>query len=222
MLKRLFFLLLMLPMSAYCAHITDKLLAGMYAQPNSAEQPVQLLPSGTPVELLTEQKGFVKVQLVDGKTGWVEKRFLSEEKPAKVRLLALQSKYRQLQGKLDALEKKLLNVEQPEAVEKRNSAETQAIRQSEQVLMINLETANSVIEELKREAKLLAKRHALELEGESGREVELVGKSLGNSEAATPWVMIIMMLIVGIATGIYVVMDIQDKLQLKRHVGFRV
>lgn len=79
MLKHVFFLLLFLPAMANAAHITDKLLAGMYAEPNNSEQPTQLLPSGTPVELIGEAKGFVKVQLVGGETGWVEKRFLSEE-----------------------------------------------------------------------------------------------------------------------------------------------
>jgi Bacterial SH3 domain. len=112
MLKRFLFLLLFLPVIVNAAHITDKLLAGMYVKPNNTEQPIELLPSGTPIELIGEARGFVKVQLVDGKTGWVEKRFISEQKPAKVRLLSLQSKYRQLQEKLDRAEEELAGLKQ--------------------------------------------------------------------------------------------------------------
>jgi SH3 domain protein len=222
MLKRLLLLALLMPMLAYSAHITDKLLAGMYAEPSRGEQPIQLLPSGTPVELLGEQDGFVQVQLVDGKTGWVEKRFLSEDKPARVRLLALQSKYRQLQGTLDAAEKQLLTVEQPKSVKKRNPDESQVTRQSEQTLMANLDQANAVIKKLKDEAKLLTKRHTVELEEVSSLELERVSEPVVNSEAGTSWVAIIIMLIIGVAGGIYAGMGIQERRQLKKHGGFRI
>ena len=99
--------LLCLPLLAHSAHITDKLLAGMYAKPTDQEQPVRLLPSGTPVEILAKKGELLNVKLVDDSTGWVEKRLITETIPANVRLLELQSKYRQLQGRLEAAEARL-------------------------------------------------------------------------------------------------------------------
>jgi SH3 domain protein len=105
-MKRIFFLITCLvfvcPGLANAAYITDKLLAGMYSKADGSGNPIQLLTSGTPIELLEEVNGYVKVKLVDGKEGWVEKSFVSNEKPANARLLALQSKHRQLQEQLDA------------------------------------------------------------------------------------------------------------------------
>ncbi len=103
---RLLLALLFLPLLAHSAHITDKLLAGMYAKPSDQEQPVRLLPSGTPVEILAQKGEFLDVKLVDDSTGWVEKRLITETTPANVRLLELQSKYRQLQGRLEAAEQR--------------------------------------------------------------------------------------------------------------------
>ncbi len=62
------FLFLCLCSSAWsAAHITDKLLAGIYPQPNVNGEPLKLLPSGTPVELKAEKDGFVNVVLVAGR-----------------------------------------------------------------------------------------------------------------------------------------------------------
>ncbi|MBV1951201.1 MAG: TIGR04211 family SH3 domain-containing protein [Cycloclasticus sp.] len=120
MLARLLMVLLCLPLLAHSAHITDKLLAGMYAKPSDQEQPVGLLPSGTPVEVLAQKGEFLNIKLVDESTGWVEKRLITETIPANVRLLELQSKYRQLQGRLEVAEQRLnkqqkLVVEEPPA-----------------------------------------------------------------------------------------------------------
>jgi len=111
MLKRFILLLVLWPITGYSAHITDKLLADMYAKPSSTEQSLKQLPSGTPVELIVEKGDFVQIRLVNGETGWVKKKFLSEDKPAEVRLLMLQGKYRQVQKKLDLAEKKLVEME---------------------------------------------------------------------------------------------------------------
>lgn len=87
-------------LDAAASHITDRLLAGLYAEPALTEQPLQLLPSGTPLEILERQAGFQKVRLGDGTEGWVEARYVSEEKPAKAMLLEAQARLAQLQAEL--------------------------------------------------------------------------------------------------------------------------
>jgi|TARA_R110002096_G_scaffold246654_9_gene438955 SH3 domain protein len=213
MLKFLLIGLMLCPSMGYSAHITDKLLAGMYAKPNAVEQPVQLLPSGTPLELIGEQKGFVKVQLVDGTTGWVEKRFLSEDKPANVRLLALQSKYRQLQEKLDQAEAQLAGVLMNEKAEQANG-QTQA-QASKQSLQLALADANALIERLK-------------LEAAQGKQTQHTPQqaSLATQNSASlstyTWGFIVVLLMVAIAFGLYMGLRIQDQRQLKKHGGFRI
>jgi len=208
MLKRFLFLLLFLPVTVNAAHITDKLLAGMYVKPNNTQQPIELLPSGTPIELIGEARGFVKVQLVDGKTGWVEKRFISEQKPAKVRLLSLQSKYRQLQEKLDRAEAALADLKQP--------AKTVAAEEKE-----------------KAEAKLQAERAKareetwqLQQQIKPSTAVEVstqkVSKKGAKDSDGLIWLVFLFALLVVALVSVYVGMKIQETRYLKRHGGFRL
>lgn len=205
---------------AYSAHITDKLLAGMYATPDSTQQPIQLLPSSTPVELISEQNGFVQVQLVDGKTGWVEKRFLSEDKPAKVRLLALQSKYRQLQVKLDNAEQQLSTLTNPK--DQQQAKGLIELQQSVKALQAALTTAEKTIVSLKESAK-----HDAGVENkatgpvDTGAVQKSTSKSVQRSDKPYWWV-IFLVAAGGIIAGIYTGIRIHDLRLRKRHGGFRV
>jgi len=93
--------------AAQGAHITDKLLAGFYEQPDTASQPLKVLPSGTPVEALKKRAGFTRVRLGDNSEGWVESRYISDSKPAKVLLLELQAKHGQIKRQLRQAEREL-------------------------------------------------------------------------------------------------------------------
>ncbi|MEW4983577.1 MAG: TIGR04211 family SH3 domain-containing protein [Cycloclasticus sp.] len=213
MFKRIILLLMLWPIVGNSAHITDKLLAGMYAAPNKTEQPIQLLPSGTPVELIGEQKDFVKVQLVDGKTGWVEKRFLSEEKPAKVRLLALQSKYRQLQGKLDEAEKRMTALDQPVELPKVNREEQQPNVELQDALL----KANNEVLQLKEQMNQLEEVKV----GVDGLVEPKIAKTVGE-EGVASLLIVSLLFVIAVMAGVYAGMRIQDKRQLKKHGGFRI
>ena len=89
------------------ARITDKLLAGLYAEPDSTTQPLRVLPSDTPLERLEKRGDFTRVRLGDGTEGWVESRFITDEKPARIMLLELQAKNSQLQQQLRDAERQL-------------------------------------------------------------------------------------------------------------------
>jgi len=98
----LLLLLLSSPLSA--AYITDKLLAGVYEKPETDTKPLQVLPSGTPVELLKTEGNFTQVRLPNRSEGWVESHFISEEKPAQVMLLELQATAGDLRHRLQQAE----------------------------------------------------------------------------------------------------------------------
>lgn len=86
-------ILLLIAPHGGAAYITDKLLAGFYASPDPTSQPLRALPSGTPMEVLEEKGNFSRVRLGDNGQGWVETRFITQEKPVKMMLLELQAKY---------------------------------------------------------------------------------------------------------------------------------
>ena len=87
---------------ALATHVTDKLLAGMYSSPQSEGKPLQLLSSGTPVEVLERGDVFHKVRLEDGAEGWVNSAYLTEETPARTLLLEAQARIEELELSLSA------------------------------------------------------------------------------------------------------------------------
>ncbi len=86
--------LLVGPTSA--AHITDRLVVGLYPAAKADGTPLQLLPSGTPLEVLGSESGFSEVRLANGKNGWVESIYVTEEQPVQARLLETQARLRQM------------------------------------------------------------------------------------------------------------------------------
>jgi SH3 domain protein len=87
---------------AAAAHITDKLVVGLYPEPSLQGEPSRLLTSGTPVEVLKRAKGAVQVRLADDTRGWLEARYVTEEKPAAMMLLEAQAEIRRLKARLKA------------------------------------------------------------------------------------------------------------------------
>ena len=78
------------------AHITDRLVVGVYPTPKVEGQPLQLLSSGEPLEVVGRQEGFVEVRLAGGQTGWVASDYVTDEKPARAMRLETQARLRQM------------------------------------------------------------------------------------------------------------------------------
>lgn len=87
---------------AWGAHITDKLVVGLYDEPTLGGKPGRLLTSGTPIEVLERKDGKARVRLGDGTIGWIEARYVSEAKPAAMALLEAQAEIRQLKNQLQS------------------------------------------------------------------------------------------------------------------------
>jgi len=85
------------------AHITDKLVVGIYTDPSLEGSPTKLLSSGTPLEVLQNKGDLVQVRLADDIQGWIESRYVTEEKPAKAMLLETQTKLRAVNMELQVL-----------------------------------------------------------------------------------------------------------------------
>jgi len=150
------------------------------------------------------------VQLVDGKTGWVEKRFISEQKPAKVRLLSLQSKYRQLQEKLDRAEEELAGLKQSaQAV----IAGEEDKENPEAKLQAELAKAKDDIQQLQQQIKPST---AVEV------STQKVSKKGAKDSDGLIWLVFLFALLVVALVSVYVGMKIQETRYLKRHGGFRL
>ena len=93
-------LLSLIALPAYSAHITDKLVVGLYEKPALKGEPLQLLTSGTPIEVLEKKGEAAKVRLADETQGWIEAGYVTEEKPASMMLLEAQAELRQLKAQM--------------------------------------------------------------------------------------------------------------------------
>jgi len=93
-------LLLVLCGLAAAAHVTDRLVIGLYETPALEGEPQRLLASGTPIEVLARRADKAQVRLGDGATGWIEARYVSEEKPAAMQLLEARAEIRRLRQRL--------------------------------------------------------------------------------------------------------------------------
>lgn len=94
-------LFLTLASQAQGAFITDKLLVGLYENLDSSGKPIKILSSGTSVEVLERQSGYIKVKLNDGSVGWVELRYVTDDTPSQAKLAELEKQNKQMQHNLD-------------------------------------------------------------------------------------------------------------------------
>jgi hypothetical protein len=226
-------ILLVLAGAAAAAHITDKLVVGMYPGPLAEGQPLQLLSSGTPLEVLQRKQGFAQVRLADDRRGWVEARYVTDEKPAKAMLLETQLKLRTLNSELQAL-KAGAGVAHPAEGAPAPAGTVPSARQAE--LEQALAAAESRIGELERKALAQSQASAAQSELDTLREqvnkaariladaqglrltqVESGGEK-GPPERYANWIIGLVALVLGFGLGIALI----DYRIRKRYGGFRI
>jgi SH3 domain protein len=84
------------------AYISDRLILGLYAQPDPTATPIKSLPSGLQVQILETRDAFVRIRMVDGNEGWARAEFITTELPAKVQLQQVIRERDQLREQLNA------------------------------------------------------------------------------------------------------------------------
>jgi SH3 domain protein len=84
------------------AYISDRLILGLYAQPDPTAAPIKSLPSGLQVQILETRDAFVRIRMVDGNEGWARAEFITTEMPAKVQLQQVTRERDQLRDQLNA------------------------------------------------------------------------------------------------------------------------
>ena len=93
------------PGSAYAesAWVIDKLLVGIHEEKDLDSAIVKVLPTGTVLEVLERDGELARVTDPEGTEGWVDAAYLSDEKPAVLRLEALAAEKAALEQRLEAL-----------------------------------------------------------------------------------------------------------------------
>lgn len=212
------------------AHVTDKLVVGLYASAAVEGTPLRLLTSGTPLDVLETQAGFKHVRLADNTQGWIEADYVSEEKPAKAVLLETQARLRQMGLELAALREQQGTT--GEDAELRPglppSADTARLRRSleqAQAQITELErrlaagsssgAASQRLSELqhsvRRATALLAEAQGLELRGPPPMRDGLIGRYQS-------WIVAMIALLLGFGAGVAFI----DYRLRRRHGGFRI
>lgn len=90
------------------AHITDKMAVAFYLE-ETDDTPQRLLTSGTPVERLGQNRdaSLCKVRLGNEQTGWLECRYITNDKPARAMLLDAQARNGELRRRIADLQQNL-------------------------------------------------------------------------------------------------------------------
>ncbi len=138
-------ILLLYVTAGWSAHITDRLVAGLYSEPDTIKGPIKALTSGTPLQVLERKEAFSNVRLGDNTEGWVQNRYITEEKPARVMLLELQAKNSDLQNKLLSIEAK---IEDGPALAAATEASQESVKTEISTLKQQLSESNREVEAL--------------------------------------------------------------------------
>jgi len=97
-------------------YVTDRIQLGVHQEALEASPVIATVPSGTALQVLERGDGFIKVQLADGKQGWVSSGYLKQQKPATAELDAAYAQLKQAQDNVKKLNDQLNKMERDSQV----------------------------------------------------------------------------------------------------------
>ena len=164
-----------LPLQA--AFITDRIEIPLQVEKYGQGAVLKQLVSGARVDVLMRDGKYARVRTRDGTTGWVEARFVSEEKPLGLEYLELRSRHKALQDELAATQKKLSEaLKRPPAGENISAEELAALRQGAKDtrwMRAEMNKARERAKQFEAELKALRKQTREKTEAEAAGLAEL-------------------------------------------------
>lgn len=103
--------LLLLPAISYGAFISDNIEINIYSQPGGRGVVVATIGSGSEVEVLNEDGEYSRILTGFNLTGWVESKYLSEDRPETGDIQSLQQQNQDLRAELQAARAALLEAQ---------------------------------------------------------------------------------------------------------------
>ncbi len=126
-------LLLHMPsLQAKTFYVTDKVLVGVYEQPNTESTLIKALPTGTPIEVLERNGEYAKIRSPDGTTGWVENSYLINHKPAQLIVLDLTDQQKQINEQLNLTQAEL-EATQNQLAEAKSNSKNDSVEQTKKL-----------------------------------------------------------------------------------------
>ncbi len=115
--------------SAQSQFVNDRLRLGLHEAASISSPILELIDSGTELEVLERDDDMARVQLGSGATGWVDARYLSADPPGRAQVVALERELAGAQAALADAQAQLvaLNQSQPAAATAEDSTGEQAI-----------------------------------------------------------------------------------------------
>ena len=97
---------------ANSVYITDKITVDIYSDKAGQGKRIKSLPSGTVVDVLAKDNDVAKVRTRDKVEGWIETKYLTNEKPTQIEYLQLAVKYKEAQDKIQDYQTRLLQMQE--------------------------------------------------------------------------------------------------------------
>ncbi|MBI4006235.1 MAG: TIGR04211 family SH3 domain-containing protein [Gammaproteobacteria bacterium] len=247
-IKRLvFWLLFIAPVMglAETAYIADKLMVGLHQDKTVDSAIIKVLPSGTPLEVLTRDGELTQVKEPDGVSGWIDNNYLINTPPAQTQLQQVEARANKLEAELKNAKLKLAGLETAENPPNTEDEDklTAALEENEELkqlfkserikvgeLQANItELRNSLgqsndntalqekLEQLTEEKAALEKE-LNNIKTTASASTGSMSINLGNFDWRTILISIATTLIIGFIAGIYVL----DVFNRRRHGGFRI
>ena len=95
-----FLLLMPLIAVAETMYVIDVIRVGLRPDQKADSKPLDVVPSGTPLEVLSRDRQFIRARSPDGKIGWIASSWLTDEVPPRKQLEQLQGEHARLQEEL--------------------------------------------------------------------------------------------------------------------------
>ena len=97
---------------AETAYVTDKLRLGVHAAADTSDRAFVNLESGDRLEILEQNQFYARVNIPDGRQGWVRKTFLVDEEPARFRIQKVEQERDRFSAELTTLKNKMAKREE--------------------------------------------------------------------------------------------------------------
>jgi len=117
-MKRCFFIifviLILFPYTAQAKerYILDYFKIMVRRQPGEIYKIVEQLPSNEKVKLIETEGDWAKISFRNGKTGWILKRYLTEEIPKPIQMAKLERKIKDLEETVESLQEEKISIKQ--------------------------------------------------------------------------------------------------------------
>jgi len=209
-------------------YVTDQLLVGIYTDRSLTGPPVKLLKSGTRLEVVQRDGQVVEVKTSDNNQGWLKASYLTMEPPAQVQLTKNKQKIERLNSRIKRQWTKAANAENN--LKKIEAENLKMKRQLEKLAKQSASGKNQSVELQQQLQQLQNERKDLDaqLEQLSGERDTLAGSNseltaeLKSVQGGDRWKWFAGAFAVTFVVGLIAGFTLQDKIQRRRHGGFRI